>query len=285
MAYRRAFVATDLSDGAAVALQQARAIAAPDAAIAIGHAYAAAPPAVYGMPDAFDREQARKMLEQALADWAAQTGAPDAERFVRIGRAAHELTAAAREWRADLAAVGATGRSRVSAILLGTTARAVLREMPIDTLVARGDDNAPLRSILVATDFHEPSEAAAARAHELAERAGAQLTLAHVLEYDMLTWPLHELPAVTPNIDLAAMERAAAAALARLNAEKLGGRATLAQRKGRAHREIVALAEETQADLVVVGTRGAGRVERALLGSVAERVAEAAPCSVLVVRG
>jgi nucleotide-binding universal stress UspA family protein len=43
-------------------------------------------------------------------------------------------------------------------------------------------------------------------------------------------------------------------------------------------------AAELGCDLVVVGSRGIGRVERLLLGSVSTAVAERAPCSVLVVR-
>jgi nucleotide-binding universal stress UspA family protein len=47
---------------------------------------------------------------------------------------------------------------------------------------------------------------------------------------------------------------------------------------------IVKEAEETGADLVVVGTRGHGLVGRALMGSVSTKVLHHAPCDVLVVR-
>ena len=53
---------------------------------------------------------------------------------------------------------------------------------------------------------------------------------------------------------------------------------------GRPDREIVLLAGDLGADLIVLGTHGRSRVERVFLGSVAERVLRAAPCAVLVVR-
>jgi nucleotide-binding universal stress UspA family protein len=43
-------------------------------------------------------------------------------------------------------------------------------------------------------------------------------------------------------------------------------------------------ARELSADLVIVGSRGLGRLDRLLLGSVSAAVSERAPCSVLVVR-
>ena len=47
---------------------------------------------------------------------------------------------------------------------------------------------------------------------------------------------------------------------------------------------IVEKAEETQADLIIVGSHGYNRWERLLLGSVSDSVIHHAPCSVLVVR-
>jgi nucleotide-binding universal stress UspA family protein len=55
-------------------------------------------------------------------------------------------------------------------------------------------------------------------------------------------------------------------------------------RVGDADREIVQLASDIAADLVVVGTHGRSGIERVLLGSVAEQVVRRAPCAVLTVK-
>jgi nucleotide-binding universal stress UspA family protein len=55
-------------------------------------------------------------------------------------------------------------------------------------------------------------------------------------------------------------------------------------RTGKAAAEIVDLAEELGAGLVVVGSRGLGGIRRALMGSVSDSVVRHAHCPVLVVR-
>ena len=55
-------------------------------------------------------------------------------------------------------------------------------------------------------------------------------------------------------------------------------------RVGHPAEQIIRHAEEWQADLIVVGHRGRGFLERWLLGSVAKRVLSYAPCSVCVAR-
>jgi len=50
------------------------------------------------------------------------------------------------------------------------------------------------------------------------------------------------------------------------------------------HAEIVGAAAEEHADLIVIGTHGRGGIDRALLGSVTDRVVRLAPCPVVTVR-
>ena len=55
-------------------------------------------------------------------------------------------------------------------------------------------------------------------------------------------------------------------------------------RMGEVALEIVALAEELGAGLIVMGRRGLGGVRRALMGSVSDSVVRHAHCPVLVIR-
>jgi nucleotide-binding universal stress UspA family protein len=55
-------------------------------------------------------------------------------------------------------------------------------------------------------------------------------------------------------------------------------------REGRAGEEIVELAEQIGAGLIVMGTRGHGRLRRALMGSVSDAVVRHAHCPVTLVR-
>jgi universal stress protein A len=48
--------------------------------------------------------------------------------------------------------------------------------------------------------------------------------------------------------------------------------------------EIIAAAARMDADMIVMGSRGMGRLGSAILGSVASAVLRSAPCPVLVVR-
>ncbi len=67
-------------------------------------------------------------------------------------------------------------------------------------------------------------------------------------------------------------------------ARTAGVPARSALRSGVPFKEIVAAATDERADLIVMGTHGRGGINRALLGSVADRVIRLAPCPVLTVR-
>jgi nucleotide-binding universal stress UspA family protein len=138
--------------------------------------------------------------------------------------------------------------------------------------------------ILVATDFSEASEEAWTTARSLAQSLGAELVLLHVL----VEAPLYsEAPFSGPRVrEVYAAARAwAEKQLERWAAEaRAAGLAVRVElRSGVPYREIVKAARN-KADLLVVGTRGLGGVERALLGSVADRVRRLASCAVLSVR-
>jgi nucleotide-binding universal stress UspA family protein len=139
--------------------------------------------------------------------------------------------------------------------------------------------------IVVATDFSECAEEAGALARRLAAAPGSELIVIHVLT---------EVPLYGEglfNIETARKVREGARKWAEGALEDWVGKARAAGLNARAalrtgvpHQEIVALAQDERADLVVIGTHGRGGIARALLGSVADRVVRLAPCPVLMVR-
>src|SRR5918999_5800244 len=132
--------------------------------------------------------------------------------------------------------------------------------------------------ILSATDGSKEAELASRTAAELAQSTGSEL---HVLYVGEAANPYAE------EVGLAGDDRQARTVLD-AEADKVravGGKVAQAHlRMGKAGHEIVALAEETGAGLIVMGSRGRGGIRRALMGSVSDSVVRHAHCPVLVVR-
>jgi nucleotide-binding universal stress UspA family protein len=133
-------------------------------------------------------------------------------------------------------------------------------------------------SIVCASDFSEPSSAAANVAAALAQKLNCGLHLVHSVRDAVVAMPEAAI-AWDPQED--ARKRMEAEAT-RLRAA--GATVTTEICQGRAEEEIVRVAEERQAIAVVLGSLGKNRAERWLLGSVAERVSESASRPTLVVR-
>lgn len=138
--------------------------------------------------------------------------------------------------------------------------------------------SAAFHRILVPTDFSVPAERAWALAQRLARAADAELVLVHVVSGRAS--PLGRAGPAPEAVRKWAIEELEDCA-GKARAQGLRVRVTL--RTGAAYREIVALAREGEADLIVLATLGRGGIGRALLGSVADRVVRLAPCPVLTV--
>ena len=140
-----------------------------------------------------------------------------------------------------------------------------------------------IKRIVVATDFSEQSARALAYADKLATRFGAALHLIHVVQ-DPFQQPW-VVEAYSVNLPELKQEwvRGATIELERW-AAKYAGRPAPVCRVGHPAWEIVAYANEIDADLIIVGSHGRGVIGRALLGSVAERVVREATCPVLTIR-
>jgi nucleotide-binding universal stress UspA family protein len=142
-----------------------------------------------------------------------------------------------------------------------------------------------IKTILLTTDFSDTAARAVEPAVALARRFGARLVLTFV-EEDRLPPLVVEYMAVGVEDVLSQQVDRARARLEEYAAAHLAGieDLELVIGVGTPHVEIVRLAEENRADLIVIATHGRGFISHAILGSTAERVLRRAPCPVLVVR-
>lgn len=143
----------------------------------------------------------------------------------------------------------------------------------------------PLARILVSTDFSPCARAAWRLALRLARALGSELVLVHVIVRGTI-WGESPFNADRMRELFGDPDRRAERELDEWAAEAraAGLRVGMHVREGPAHEEIVALARDRAADLIVIGTHGRGGAKRALLGSVADKVVRLAPCPVLTVR-
>jgi nucleotide-binding universal stress UspA family protein len=134
--------------------------------------------------------------------------------------------------------------------------------------------------ILFASDASEDSELAATTAVALAKVTGSELHVLHVAPaFPDYFEPSDPEPGPTEREGRRILDE-------QLNKiENVGG--TVAQshlRRGGAAEEVIDLAEELETGLIVLGSRGRGRIRRALMGSVSDSVVRHAHCPVMVVR-
>ncbi len=134
--------------------------------------------------------------------------------------------------------------------------------------------------ILVATDFSESSQHALELALRITEKFGSELTLVHSCEAPNYSYAAG---LYLPVDVLAPIERAASArleeAITQLRLRLPAAKSLL--RTGIPWEEVLSAASQINADLIVLGTHGRRGLERALLGSVAEKVVRMARVPVL----
>jgi nucleotide-binding universal stress UspA family protein len=141
--------------------------------------------------------------------------------------------------------------------------------------------------ILVPVDFSAHSEKAVRYATTLASRLGARVSLLHVVEDPFVTgaW---RAEAFVPNMPelLDELIRVAQAQISELKT-RLASQGVVVETAvitGQPARSIVEHASTGGFDLIVMGTHGRTGLSHTLVGSIAERVVQRAPCAVLTVR-
>jgi nucleotide-binding universal stress UspA family protein len=144
----------------------------------------------------------------------------------------------------------------------------------------------PIKKIVCPTDFSEPSYKGIDTGIELAQHFDAELILVNVVSPMPLVPGAHaptgfHIPTVMND-----MQAGAESSINELIEEKVPGemraRSTVVQ--GKPADEIVRIAAEENADMIVISTHGESGWQKFLFGSVAEKTIRTASCPVLTVR-
>lgn len=211
----------------------------------------------------FSPDRAREALDRAARE-AKQLGVAAEAELVEDPKANEVVLE--RAHRHDLLVLGAPVAPRHAGIVLGGMATAAAHEADVPVLLARrppAEHPFPSR-IVVASDGSDQSSFLVELAAELGRRHQGQVTLVHVRE--------HEPDDIRHRL----------AEQATILQERLGVEPIVDTEPRPVHDAIVAAAQRDDASLVVVGSRCLHGVRA--LGSVSERVAHQAKCSVLILR-
>jgi nucleotide-binding universal stress UspA family protein len=211
-----------------------------------------------------------------------------------LGNPRRGINAVAADWHADLVMVGSNELRDWERLMLGSTARSVLRHAPCSVEIvrpARGERAAEIKQgmkILFATDGSESSMVALRSMAQRPWPAGSEIRVISVPEF----LPLKEFFYLNAREaeDLGRASEEEAAICAAKGVEILSGSplskvsANVPVMREPAFQVILDEAEKWKADMIVLGSHGRSGFDRMVMGSVSESVALHAGCSVEVVR-
>ena len=294
---RRILCSVDFSDFSRRALDLAFALAARSGAeITALHVTAASFPPMAAFPEIpalFPLDAAvMERLGAELASFVAPSRTPDValRTVVAEGAPVTTILREAEAQGADLIVMGTHGVGGFERWVLGSVAEKVLRKAPCPVLTvakARQEpfplDPGRFAEVVCAVDLSEGSPRTLATAVSMSQSSGAHLTLLYVLE-DALQ---EETAVAHAGLDLSAYRAQRcheARQRLRALAKDVGCVHDEIVRTGTPYREILALAKEREAGLVVVGVHGRRLVDLFHLGSTAHHVVRGAECPVLTVR-
>jgi nucleotide-binding universal stress UspA family protein len=233
------------------------------------------------------RSRAKELLADPLLD-----GVEVDPVFVE-GDPATEISRVAFEQEIDLVTVATRDRNRLARAFGKSIAEEIVAEAPCAVLAIRppqrdfvehrgGQTQIRLNRVLLATNFRPSSAAATQLATSISNHLGAELHAVYVIgDY------LEQISAIFPEGGLVALTRLRSHVQERMAqlARSSGPQASTHIAEGRPYQEIVKLAANLDADLIVLGTAVHGSLfgNSQVLGSEIERVIRNAPCPVLCV--
>jgi nucleotide-binding universal stress UspA family protein len=210
------------------------------------------------------------------------------------GNPAREIVDRAKEMSSDLIVMGTHGSSGFEHMLLGSVTERVLRKAfcPVLTVPRQAPDAAPLpplfKRIVCAVDFSDYSMRALKYATSLAQEADGCLTVMHVFELEgsmPANWRQTLTPASIRN-ELIALEQERRDKLERAVPPSVNTycKVETVMTAGTPYKEVLRIAEEKAAELLVIGVHGRSAADLVFFGSTTNHIVRQAKCPVLTVR-
>ncbi len=235
------------------------------------------------------REKVIQRLRETV--WSAGIDERSATLVVTEGEPATSIVEQATTMQADLIVLGIHEGNPFNALLLGAATERVLREAPCPVLNVPLDAPSspplglPLKPILCAIDFSPSSVKAFRYAVEIGRRADARVVVVHAIEWLAEDEPLGTARDHVSELRERLMDDARKQLADIVSHQTVGScdvRTIVAV--GRAHREILRIADEEDAGLIVMGAQGRSGAALALFGSTTEQVVRRASRAVLTAR-
>jgi len=208
-----------------------------------------------------------------------------------------EIVGLARRERADLIVMGKRGHGLIGRILTGSNTLKVLRESSVPVVAVKKSEEGraiDIRNILVPLDINQKVDSALDYAVDLAERMNASISVLYV--FKLVSYTNFEIPPIVLADVMEGLMKSSSGELAKrvekmklrrrirnreidkleINTEVIQGISTSAT--------IVDYATNKNTDLIVINTHGKKGIKKFVLGSVAEKVIQESPCTVLTLK-
>ncbi|MCK9420518.1 MAG: universal stress protein [Nitrospirae bacterium] len=206
------------------------------------------------------------------------------ESYICEGEPPEVIVETAQTNKSDLIALGTYGRKGFKRLLMGSVTSQVIMNSPCDVLVVTRECTrctGKYSSMLVPFDGSESSKKALVRACELSRLDGGEITVLYVIPRYEEMMDFFKTETITKSLF---QEAEKIADVAKKLAAEQGVQIKAVVQEGHASDKIIELSDKFKNDLIVMGTHGWSGMNKAIMGSTAERIIANAERPILIVR-
>ncbi len=202
-----------------------------------------------------------------------------------VGEPFLEITRAVQERGCSLVLAGTRGHTKWEQFFMGSTAKRLIRNCPSSVWIVRAEHVGPPKVVLAATDFSDTSLKAVKEGLKIAQQAGAEFHLLHVVDSNDVPEDMISRIPTGSSLRQEINEEAARRMeefLDSLAVDRTQIKVHLSW--GTPWQEIQRISRHQAADLIVIGTVGRSGIKGMLMGNTAEKVLDTCDCSILTVK-